>query len=240
MTLAAAAVATAVVALGAAIQGSVGFGLALVAVPVLVLIDPGFIPGPFLCVAIAFSLLVAVRERRSIDFGQIKWALGGRIPGNFVGAAVLVALPRDQIAVMFGVLVLAAVAISASPLRMQPTASKLLGAGLLSGVMGTTAAVGGPPIALLLQHQPGPKLRGTLSGFFFVGAIVSLLALVAVGRFARAELLMASTLMPGMLLGFLISGPARRLFDRGYTRTAVLILATVGALIVLLREILPG
>ncbi len=238
MTLAAAAAATAAVALGAAIQGSVGFGLALVAVPVLVLIDPGFIPGPFLCVAIAFSLLVAVRERRSIDFGQIKWALGGRIPGNFVGAAVLVALPRDQIAIMFGVLVLAAVAISASPLRIQPTASKLLGAGLLSGVMGTTAAVGGPPIALLLQHQPGPKLRGTLSGFFFVGAIVSLLALIAIGRFAKAELLMASTLMPGMLLGFLISGHARRLFDRGYTRTAVLILATVGGLIVVLREIL--
>jgi len=238
LTLDAAAVATAVVALGAAIQGSVGFGLALVAVPVLVLIDPGFIPGPFLCVAIAFSLLVAVRERRSIDFDQLKWALGGRIPGNFIGAAVLVALPRDQIAIMFGVLVLAAVAISASPLRIQPTAPKLLGAGLLSGIMGTTAAVGGPPIALLLQHQPGPRLRGTLSGFFFVGAIVSLLALVAVGRFGKAELLMALTLMPGMLLGFLISGPTRHVFDRGYTRTAVLILATVGALVVLLREFL--
>ncbi len=224
MTLAAFAAATAIVALGAAIQGSVGFGLALVAVPVLVLIDPGFIPGPFLCVAIAFSVLVAVREHRSIDFGQLKWALGGRIPGNF----------------MFGVLVLAAVAISASPRRIEPTAAKLVGAGLLSGVMGTTAAVGGPPIALLLQHSPGPKLRATLSGFFFVGAIVSLLALVSVGRFAKAELLMASTLMPGMLLGFLVSGPARQLFDRGYTRPAVLALATVGALVVLLREILAG
>jgi uncharacterized membrane protein YfcA len=224
LTLAAFAAATAIVALGAAIQGSVGFGLALVAVPVLVLIDPGFIPGPFLCVAIAFSVLVAVREHRSIDFGQLKWALGGRIPGNF----------------MFGVLVLAAVAISASPRRIEPTAAKLVGAGLLSGVMGTTAAVGGPPIALLLQHSPGPKLRATLSGFFFVGAIVSLLALVSVGRFAKAELLMASTLMPGMLLGFLVSGPARQLFDRGYTRPAVLALATVGALVVLLREILAG
>jgi hypothetical protein len=37
---------------------------------------------------------------------------------------------------MFGVLVLAAVAISASPRRIEPTAAKLVGAGLLSGVMG--------------------------------------------------------------------------------------------------------
>jgi len=34
---------------GSMLQGSVGFGLGLVCVPLLVLIDPVFIPGPLCC-----------------------------------------------------------------------------------------------------------------------------------------------------------------------------------------------
>ena len=37
-------------------------------------------------------------------------------------------------------------------------------AGLFSGIMGTLAGLGGPPMAILYQNEKGSVIRGTLSG----------------------------------------------------------------------------
>ncbi len=231
-------VASLAVGVGAAVQGSVGFGLSLVAVPMLALIEPRLLPGPLLCVAIVLTLLLAHRERRSIDFHGVTWGIAGRIPGAVVGALALKAMPQDRISLMIGILVILAVGISMLPVRIRPTAPRLLGAGVLSGFMGTTAAVGGPPIALLLQHSPGPQLRGTLSGFFVLGASVSLLALIVIGRFGLSELWLSLLLLPGILIGFWVSGHGARMLDRGYTRAVVLALSSAAAVVVILRQVL--
>jgi uncharacterized membrane protein YfcA len=225
-------------ALGAVVQGSVGFGLSLVTVPLLFLIDPSFVPGPVLCVAIVLTLLLSHRERRSIDFHGVAWVLAGRIPGTVFGAAALVVLPTDVLSVLFGVLVLLAVAFSSLRVRGEPKRRSLTGVGLLSGFMGTTAALGGPPVALLLQNLPGARLRGTLSGIFLVGASVSLAALVVVGHFGRQELTLALALLPGALAGFAFSGLTAPILDRGYTRPVVLVLASAAALVAIGRQVL--
>ena len=236
--MAAAVAASVAVAIGATVQGSVGFGMSLVAVPLLVLIDPRLVPGPLLCVAIVLTFLLSRRDRRAIDFHELKWALAGRIPGSFLGAGLLVVMPREKIAYLFGAVVLIAVVMSVLRIKIRPAPSSLAGAGLLSGVMGTSVAIGGPPIALLLQDEHGARLRGTLSGFFLVGASVSLFALVLVARFGLEELALALVLLPGMLLGFWISGHTARFLDRGYTRVAILLLATAGAVVIILRQVL--
>jgi uncharacterized membrane protein YfcA len=225
-------------ALGAVVQGSVGLGLSLVTVPLLVLIDPSFVPGPVLCVAIVLTLLLSHRERRSIDFHGVAWVLAGRIPGTVLGAAALVMLAGDVLSVLFGVLVLLAVAFSSFKVSVEPKRWSLTSVGVLSGFMSTTAALGGPPVALLLQNLPGARLRGTLSGIFLVGASVSLLALVAVSRFGRQELVLALVLLPGVLLGFGISGFTAPILDRGYTRPTVLVVASVAALVAIGRQVL--
>ncbi|UCC73196.1 MAG: sulfite exporter TauE/SafE family protein [Gemmatimonadota bacterium] len=235
LQLVAAAAAT---ALGAAVQGSVGFGLSLIAVPLLFLVDPRFVPAPVLCAAIVLTLLLAHRERRSIDFRGVAWAVGGRVPGSAIGAAALVALSGDVLSLLFGILVLVAVALSALRLRVEPRPWSLVSAGVLSGFMGTTAALGGPPIALLLQNLPAARLRGTLSGFFVGGAIVSLLALAAVDRLGRQDLLLGLALLPGVILGFLVSGYTARILDRRYTRTAVRAIAAAAALVAIGRQLL--
>jgi uncharacterized membrane protein YfcA len=225
-------------ALGAVVQGSLGIGLSIVTVPLLLLIDPSFVPGPVLCVAIVLTLLLSHRERRSIDFRSVAWVLAGRIPGTVLGAAALVVLAGDVLSVLFGVLVLLAVAFSSFRVRIEPQGWSLASVGILSGFMSTTAALGGPPVALLLQNLPGARLRGTLSSIFLVGASVSLLALLVVSRFGRQELLLALALLPGTLLGFAISGLTARILDRGYTRTAVLVVASVAALVAIGRQLL--
>lgn len=222
---------------GAVLQGSVGFGLGLVAVPLLILIEPRLIPGPMLFNGIALTLLLSHRERRSIDFGGVGWALVGRFPGTALGAAALLVLPRQQLTLAFAVLVLLAVAVTSLPVRIPVSRAGLVGAGALSGFMATTVAIGGPPMALMLQHVQGPRLRGTLSGFFVVGATVSLLTLVAIGRFGLTELALAVVPLPGIILGFLISARTARLLDHAYTRQAVLAVAAATGVVALVKAL---
>jgi hypothetical protein len=230
--------ACAVVTLGSAVQGSVGLGLGLIAAPILALIDPMLIPGPILLCGLVLTLLMSYRERRAMDIAGLKWGVLGRILGTLVATIVLTSVPKEEMTLLFGGLVLLAVALSASGLHVSPTMWTLIGAGALSGFMGTASNTGGPPIALVYQHAPGARLRSTLSGFFVLGTIISLVALVAVGRFGRYELWSALTFLPGILIGFLLSARTLSLLDRGYTRAAVLTLSAVSGAIVILRALL--
>ena len=130
---------------------------------------------------------------------------------------------------------LVAVAISISGLRVEPRPVSLVVGGALSGIMGTIASIGGPPLALLYQHAPGARVRGTLSSIFLIGTLISLVALTLVGRFGRDELRLTLALLPGVLLGFVVSRRIASRLDRGYTRRAVLTIATGAGLIVVVR-----
>ncbi len=237
MTLTEFLLAGVVVTIGATLQGSIGFGLGMFSVPLLVLIDARLVPGPLLCASVGLTLLLTRREWPGIQFGDLKWALAGRVPGIAVAGVVLTVVPADKIAIAFGILVLLAVALSASGLHVDPSPKTLLGAGALSGFMGTAVAIGGPPMALLYQRQSGARLRGTLSAFFVVGVAMSVAGLHLVGRFGWAELRLAGVLLPGVLLGFFISRRTADMLDSGLLRSAVLLISAVAGIAVIAVQV---
>ena len=232
------AVVSVTVLVGSTMQGSIGFGMGLLASPILMLVDPRFVPAPVLLATLFLTSLLVVRERRGIDFSGLGWAVAGRFVGTGLGVTVLVALPEDRMTLLFGGLVLLGVGLSLSGLRLTPMRRVLVGAGALSGVMGTVASIGGPPMALLYQDAHGARLRGTMSGFFWIGTTVSLVALWTIGRFGSEELRLTLILIPAVLLGFLCSGRIARLVDRGYTRSAVLAVAALTGVLVIFKQIL--
>jgi hypothetical protein len=207
---------------GSALQGALGFGLALLGAPLLAMLDPALVPGPLLAVALLLSLLMAFRDHRSVDFHGVGWALVGRVPGTFLGAAVLAAIPHRETALLVGAMVLFAVFLVGVGTRVARTRPALFGAGVLSGFMSTTSSIGAPPVALLYQDATGDRVRGTLSGFSLVGIVFSLTALAFVGRFGRMEIVSSFLLSPAVLVGFLLSGRVAAVLDRGHTRTAIL------------------
>jgi len=236
-TLAAALAASSIVALGATVQGAVGFGLALVAAPVLVQIDPHLVPGPMLIAALLMLGLTIWRDREGIHLAGVGWSVVGRLPGTVVGAFVIGAVSADRMAAAVGVVVWLAVILSLWGPRLRPTPYTLVAAGVLSGLMGTTSSIGGPPIAMVYQHESGVRLRGTLASFFLVGGVMSLVALHFVGRLGLRELCGAAVLAPGILVGFLLSSRIAPLIDRGHTRVAVLATAAAAAAILLIRQL---
>ncbi len=224
-------------AIGAFVQGSVGFGHNLIAAPVFALVDDRLVPGPAIASAAVLVLLTVVRDRQGLHVGEVGIALVGRVPGTVLAAVAVAALPPDDLAVFFAGLVLVAVAITASGFAVRPTRSTLLGAGALSGFMGTATSIGGPPMAMLYAGEEGRRLRGTLAGFFLVGTSMSLVALVLAGTFGAEEARLSLLPVPGIVAGFVVSGRGARRLDAGHTRPAVLTVAGAAALSVLVDAV---
>lgn len=224
-----------IVTIGSILQGSIGFGLGPFAVPLLVLVNPVFVPGPLLLSALLLTLLIFLREQQAVDFDEMKWAVSGRLSGTILGAVVLKLIPQNHLSLLFGIMVLAALFIFASGLHLPVSRQNLFTTGTLSGFMGTSSSIGGAPMALLYQHKPGPQLRGTLSGLFVIGTILSIAALAVIGKFGWKELLVACTLFPAILLGFFVSRLTARILDRGFIRPAVLALSGVAAFFLIIR-----
>lgn len=222
---------------GAVVQGSIGFGLNLIAVPILVLVDPDLVPGPALIFAFVVTVLLAVRERRDIDVRGVRWAMYGRIPGSVAGAlAVTVLSPRGLGLAVAGI-VLVAVATIASGIHVEPTRGVLIGAGLASGVMGTASSIGGPPMAMALSGTRGAAMRGTLSAFFTLGTILSLALLAAFGELGTADVAAAAVLIPPLLVGFALSAFVAPHVDGERLRVAVLLVSSLAAVSVVVTTL---
>jgi uncharacterized membrane protein YfcA len=231
------AIVSVTVLIGATLQGSVGFGMGLLASPILILIDERFVPAPILLSTWVLTTFLTLRERHAIDLHGLRWALVGRVVGTFLAGSVLVVLPADRMAVVFGGLVLVGVLMTASGLRFQPRPRTLATAGMLSAIMGTIASIGGPPMALVYQDAEGARLRATMSSFFWIGTILSLVALRLVGRFGSEEVRLTLVMLPGTLIGLYTSRWTASVVDRGNTRTAVLAVAAVAGVVVILRQL---
>jgi uncharacterized membrane protein YfcA len=227
-----------VVALGGLLQGLIGFGLALVAVPLIALLDPALLPVPILMVAIAHASMSLAREFGHVDWRGVGWAMLGRLPGTVIGIWLVDSLDPKGFGLVVGGSVLGCVLLSITTWRPEPRPKALVTAGFASGSFGTATSVGGPMVALLYQNQSGPQVRATLAAFFVLGSGASVLGLVAAGQVTAHQLWTGLALIPFLVGGFLLSGPLRKKFDAGGIRTPMLVVAGASAVVLIVRSAL--
>jgi len=228
--LVAVAVATVI---GATIQGSIGFGMNLVVVPVLALVLPESLPATAVLLGVPMSLAMLLHEHQAIDREGVGWILLGRVPGTALGTWVVVAVTVDTLKVLIGASVLLAVAASvfAPPVRLSRRNGVLAGAA--SGTTGTAAGIGGPPLALLYQHQSGPTIRSTLAASFFFGTLLSITTLAIAGQVLLVDVALVVALLPAVVLGSLLGRRMHDVLDRAWLRPAVLGFAAISAVMVI-------
>lgn len=227
----------AAVVVGALVQGVVGFGLALVAAPVLILVEPRLVPAAMLVVSGVMPWTTLAQEWRHVDWSGLRWSMAGRLAGTAVGVWLVAALSSNGIGVAVAVMILVSVAASVSGVHIAVTPARLVVAGALGGVGGTATAIGGPPLAILYQHADGPRIRATLASFFAVGQVISLVALLGSGVVEARAAWTGVLLVPGTLAGALLARYLRRHVDAGRTRPAVLAVATLSAVVLLVRAV---
>jgi len=225
------------VMLGAILQASTGLGAGLIIVPLLALVSLTFVPGPVVLASMALSTIMAWQGRREIDREGLPMLLVFLFVGIALGALSISAIPPKRAGIAFGVLVLVAVAVSTAMPRLKRSLPVAAGAGVSSGFMGAISGIGSPILALIYQHETPRVLRATLGYIFTMSSIAILIGLYFAGRFGWTEVWLGFGLMPGYLLGFFASPPIARALDRGNSRTAVLIISTLSAVVLIARSL---
>ena len=222
-------------AVGGVIQGAIGFGFALVAVPTIALVEPDAIPVTVMLMAVPMTIVMALRERAHIDVGGFATIMVGRVVGIAGGVLLLELVPESGLTVLVGVMILLGVALSVGGLDIEPQRWVNVGAGVLSGVMGTTSAIGGPALAVVYQRRPGPELRSTLALSYLAGIVIAVGALAAVGRVEGWHVWLALELVPALLLGLWLSFRLAPVLDRGWLRPSVLAFAAISGVVIVGR-----
>lgn len=226
-----------VVLVASLVQASIGFGFAILAVPLMSLIDPRLAPNPQLVIALALTAATVWRERSQLVLKEVLPIVAGRPVGGLIGLVVLGLAADTFLDLAIGIIVLAAVVALASNVRVTRTPLTQAGAGIASGFTSIVAAIGGPPLILLYRDERGPVVRTQLGVVFMIGGIVSIVLRVAAGEFSLADLWIGLLLIPAMLIGFALAKKMHELVDRMSLRVPVLVLSAISAAALIIRSL---
>ena len=224
-----------VMAVGSALQASVGIGMALFVVPVLAVIDTQFVPGPIMFAGIALATATAYRDRAAVDRATLRMSLVGLGAGTAAGVVALGFISGPFLPKVFGGLILLAVLISIASPKVIATPRTLFVGSTAAGIMGAMVGIHGPAIALVLQNSEPMQARATLGAFFAIGYIIAVALRALAGSFGAQELVLGLALLPGVVIGYLAAPVISRFIDQARLRIAILIISSVSAVSLLLR-----
>ena len=169
----------AVVFLATVIRSAIGFGEALVAVPLLALALPVSVAVPLaVLVSITVALVVVITDWRSIHLRSAIWLVIPTLFGIPIGLAILKNVPTPFVKATLGVVI---VGFSAWSLIKRHHAElkndRLAGIfGFVAGILGGAYGMNGPPLAVYgaLRRWTPANFRATLQGYFLPASIAGM------------------------------------------------------------------
>ncbi|MFM2481065.1 sulfite exporter TauE/SafE family protein [Celerinatantimonas sp. YJH-8] len=229
--------ACAIVALGAIVQSLIGFGLAVVAAPLLYFIDPTFVPVPLLLQGLMISIFNWYSNRHNTDIASMFYALIARVPGALLGLWLILHFNAKGLQIMIAIAVLSGVISTLTSYAVRFNRKNLVIAGFISGIFATVAAIGGPPMALIMRHQETAKIRGNLSAFFTLSSTISFFVLLAGGRVQLHHLSLGLLLLPAVILGFFLAKLVIDKVERQHIKWITQIVCSISAFMLLYQAI---
>lgn len=233
---------------GGFMRGFVGFGAALVTIPVLSLAyEPRLAVAAMTVVGIPtlFQLLPeAIRSSERAIVGPISLAILLSAP---LGTLVLVSISPAVMKIVISILVVIMVAMLMRGWRLESEVGRpiLIASGIAGGLIQGSAGVGGPPVVAVILSRPGTptQQRGNVLALMTAVSVSSLIPLLYFGLFTRQAIATGLLLLPiyggSILLGsrYFAYGGARH-----FRSAALATLAVIGAatLIMSLRDYLAS
>ncbi|MEM9279810.1 MAG: TSUP family transporter [Pseudomonadota bacterium] len=217
------------------LQIAVGMGFGMLAAPMIALIKPEIVPGSILTMGLVVAFSGAWLERRNISLTELKLGIGGRVIGSLGAFAILLLIPDMNVfLIMFGIVMLAAVLLTASGWQLPFNNSNLLRLSVVSGVMGTITAVGAPPMAIIYHDRAPNIVRPTLNAFFGAGSVLGLVSLLLSGWLSLDDLIAAVLFLPAMFLGILVAEPFKSI-PSFWLSKALLLLSGIASFLLIVR-----
>lgn len=219
------------------IQGCTGFGLGLVAAPPLMIVLPPVAVVPVvLMMSTVNTAVAAFHARRQISLRIVIPLAMGACIGLPAGIYALKHTDVHLFKLLVGMVVLSFAAAMLAGWRrpFHNERRALLPVGLMSGFLGGSTSMGGPPVILFLANQQTPKdiFRASLLCHFFIGNCLALTLLYFNGLMTWAVIRHALMLAPALLLGTGIGMASIHLVpERIFHQLAMILVACMGSLL---------
>jgi uncharacterized membrane protein YfcA len=201
------------------IRSALGFGEALVAVPLLALVLPVTVAAP---VAVLMSITVAAavvaQDWRHVHIGDALRLVAATVFGIPFGLLLLHLGSETLIKSALGVIV---AAFALASIRGREGPHRLVDErfawpfGFAAGVLGGAYGMNGPPLAMygaLRQWTPG-RFRATLQGYFLPASAIGLLGYWIVGLWTRQVTTYYLESLPAAVVAIALGRAVNRRFD---------------------------
>lgn len=229
-----------VIFLATLIRSALGFGEALVAVPLLAMRIPIAVAAPLaVLISVVVAGVVVVQDWRHVELRSASGLILSSLPGIPLGLLLLARGNEHAVKSILGLVIIAFSIYSLTNRTIHFREDHwgwLLGCGFLSGILGGAYGMNGPPLALYgaLRKWTPQHFRATLQGYFLPASLVGLIGYIFLGLLGAAVtryfLLSLPAVAIAILLGRIIN---QRLKGRGFFRAVYIGLIVIGAVLIL-------
>jgi len=220
-------IAAAALFVGAWVQTSVGFGLAVVSAPIIVVVSPLWVPIVLTMSALWLSAVNTWDQRRHLNAKAMAVPMITRLPGTVIGVWLLTQMSITALQIIVSSMVLLAVIVTYWAPHYPANRLNLGIAGAISGLTGAATAIGGTPMAIVMQHGDPRETRANLSLYFTYSCIVSLIGYYWAGLLHLELLVESMSFAPIILIGYFIGVKTRYLIDAKRFRSILMFLCLI-------------
>ena len=235
-------IALTIILVGATVMGTLGFGLGLVTVPVLmVLVDPQSVVVIVNGSIAALMLLVLLQVRHHLDLRLAGGMALGGLAATPIGVLALDAANPTILRLTIALVIVALAVLSLFRVPLPFAHKRLAGPvlGFLAALSVTTLSVGGPLVAIYAVNRgwAPPVIRATLAFYFLVFEGSALLLYALSGLVDREDAGNIAILLPAVLAGFALASVLAGRMNAPFYRYAVIVVIITGGAILLGREV---
>ncbi len=230
-----------IVAAGATVMGTVGFGIVLVAAPVVLLyLEPQQAVVVLNGLTAILMVMVLMRTWRYLEFrASVGLVLGG-MAATPIGVLALNAASAGVLRVTIAVVIIILALFSLTNIQLPFAQRRPAGPffGFLTSLSVTTIGIGGPigAIYVIAQKWKPETVRAVLALFFLVSNTMAFALYAATGLVDGNTLANIGALIPGLIIGFgLASVLVTRINDRTFRHAVVGVIVVAGG-VMLVRE----
>ncbi|MDP8267210.1 MAG: sulfite exporter TauE/SafE family protein [Candidatus Tenebribacter davisii] len=223
----------------AALQGLTGFGFSILAVPLITLfISPKTAVPILLVYSMIINIVVLYSARKSINLKKIWILLVAGIISMPLGTHLLVIMDENILKIFIGSIILIFGILLLTGYRKQFKNDKLtmLPVGLLSGILGGSISISGPPIILFLSNRNVDKhtFRGNLAAYFFILNIFTVPVYYFNGLLTKEVWNYSLTFLPGLLIGVLVGTLlSHKIKDDHFKKLTLILLILMGIIAII-------
>ena len=219
------------------VRSALGFGEALIAVPLLALVMPIEVAAPTaVLVSITVAFVIVLQDWRRVHLRSAGWLVASTFLGIPLGLLLLKKLPESIVDIALGVVVAAFSVYSLTSRRERELKDDRLAGvfGFAAGVLGGAYGMNGPPLAIYgsLRRWSPEHFRATLQAYFLPASLAGMAGYWIAGLWTPSVNRFYLDSLPGVLIAiFLGRAINRRLSGRRFIAWIHVCLIVIGGVL---------